>query len=320
MAQQQQGHPIFDDITGGRLEEVQRRVRADAAVLDEREQLWGMTPLMRAGWKCKPAIALWLIEHRGQHDLDSTDFYGATALHFACVKGQLSIVQALARAGANPAALLQCGATPLIWAVGCNRVDIVAFLLQQPAVKVTIDAVTDCFSTALSIASGNGYLSIVQRLLDAGADPTIPAGPVSPLHRAMDHGYHDVAALLRTAMAEPDRARALHKARALLDTAHKIRHIRLGNDKEQQQQQPRQARARTRGETQRRAVAAAPAYLKGRVERGAVLPQVDMGMGGEDERRLRATAAFVLEGLPQELYVELLGCMLPCWADKGPEA
>ena len=36
MAQQQQ-HPIFGDIVGGNLEEVQRRVRADAAVLEERE-------------------------------------------------------------------------------------------------------------------------------------------------------------------------------------------------------------------------------------------------------------------------------------------
>ena len=73
-------------------------------------------------------------------------------------------------------------------------------------------------------------------------------------------------------------------------------------------------------------MAAAPAYLKERVERGAALPQVDITpqqgrrrMGGEDEQRLRATAAFALEGLPQELYVELLGFMLPRWADKGPE-
>ena len=81
MAQQQQQHPIFDDIDGGNLEEVQRRVRADAAVLEEREEEWGMTPLMYAIWERKPAIALWLIEHRGQHDLDTGDTDGETALH-----------------------------------------------------------------------------------------------------------------------------------------------------------------------------------------------------------------------------------------------
>jgi hypothetical protein len=47
-----------------------------------------------------------------------------------------------------------------------------------------------------------------------------------------------------------------------------------------------------------------------------------------DSGRLRATAGFVLgleggegeQGLPDELFVELLGFMLAQWADKGPEA
>ncbi len=63
MALQQQ-HPIFDDIVRGNLEEVQRRVRADAAVLEERGYD-ERTPLMYAS-RGKPAIALWLIEQRGQ--------------------------------------------------------------------------------------------------------------------------------------------------------------------------------------------------------------------------------------------------------------
>ena len=44
---QEEDHPIFDDIARGNLEEVQRRVRADAAGLEERvEDLWELTPLM----------------------------------------------------------------------------------------------------------------------------------------------------------------------------------------------------------------------------------------------------------------------------------
>jgi len=74
---QQQLRPIFDHISGGDLEEVQRRVRADAAVLEERREVYlGMKPLKWAIWERKPAIALWLIEHRGQHDLDSVDHRG----------------------------------------------------------------------------------------------------------------------------------------------------------------------------------------------------------------------------------------------------
>ncbi len=116
MAQWQQDHPIFRDIDGGILEEVQRRVRADAAVLEERRHPLGMTPLIHAIRKDKPVIALWLIEHRGQHDLDTGNNAGGTALHYACQRGLLPVVHALVVAGANPAVLDGNGATPLMWA------------------------------------------------------------------------------------------------------------------------------------------------------------------------------------------------------------
>ena len=99
-------------------------------MLEEREEEWGRTPLIYAIHEEKPAIALWLIEHRGQHDLDTANTDGETALHFACDKGLLSVVEALVRAGANPAALDRDGDTPLIWAAANNYVNIVAFLLQ----------------------------------------------------------------------------------------------------------------------------------------------------------------------------------------------
>jgi len=91
-------------------------------------------------------------------------------------------------------------------------------------------------------------------------------------------------------------------------------------------------------ELQRAVLAAAPEYLRGRVAWAKELPMVELCQQqqeeqqqqepGADKGRLRATAAFVLgvgggdeyKGLPQELYVELLGLMLPRWADKGPKA
>jgi ankyrin repeat protein len=319
MAQQ---HPIFVDIDRGNLAEVQRRVVAGAAVLEERGGIYRTKPLMNAIQQRQPAIVLWLIEHRGHHDLSTRDNTGGTALHWACDRGPLSIVQALVEAGANPATLTQHGSTPLMWTAYHNHTDIVSFLLQLPAVKTFIDNINNYdIITALSIASANGQLSIVQLLLQAGADPTIPAGQDSPLNLAISASHHAIGALLRTTIAEPDRARVLHKARTLVDTAHKIRQIRLGNDNdddENEQQQPRPRR--TRGETQRRAVAAAPAYLRGHVEREQVLPQVELTrQHRQGNEQLRAMAAFALEGLPRELFVELLGFMLPVWADKGPE-
>ncbi len=209
-----------------------------------------------------------------------------------------------------------------------NHADMVTFLLQQPAVKATIDAVNSISYTSLSFASFHGHLSIVQ-ILDAGADPTIPAGQrCSPLNRATDQGRHAVAALLRTAIAEPDHARALHKARALLDAALAVTKVSTDEGKKDL----------TMTEQQRAVVAAAPEYLQGRVALGKELPMVEIRQQQQEEQqqqqeqeavkgRLRATAAFVLgfdgdkyKGLPKDLYVELLGFMLPRWADKGPEA
>lgn len=70
---------------------------------------------------------------------------------------------------------------------------------------------------------------------------------------------------------------------------------------------------------QQKAIGAAPAYLKARVEQEEVLPRVEMatpGQHGQTKERMRATAAFVVgleedgveyEGLPRELLEELLG-------------
>lgn len=79
-------------------------MRADAAVLEEREEyLPNKTPLMYALARDKPAIALWLIQHRGQHHVKTADINGMTALHWASTNGLLGTVKTLVAAGANPA-------------------------------------------------------------------------------------------------------------------------------------------------------------------------------------------------------------------------
>lgn len=74
------------------------------------------------------------------------------------------------------------------------------------------------------------------------------------------------------------------------------------------------------------AIAAAPVYLRGRVERNEVLPPVGLtpqqrppGQQGRKFERVRATVAFVVgfgdeseyKNLPEELFKELLQYMLP---------
>lgn len=80
------------DIEHSDLEAVKRRLLADPAVLEERN-CYQHTPLMYAISCQNSAIALWLIEHRGQHDLGICDRVGCTALHRACDNAPLSVVQ-----------------------------------------------------------------------------------------------------------------------------------------------------------------------------------------------------------------------------------
>ena len=197
-------------------------------VLDKRTYGVRMTPLMYIISMKKPTLALWVIERRGQHDLNTQDNEGLAAMHYACQYGLLAVVQALVAAGADPAILGEgpCipsdddmaqalvgdggdpraqsadGVTPLMYASANGHPDIVTYLLQLPAVKAGIDAMSLDNETALSLASLEGHTSTVQLLLGAGADPTIPAGDKSPLNLATRRGHVATAALLRRALAK----------------------------------------------------------------------------------------------------------------------
>lgn len=176
-------HPIFDDIDRNDLEAVKQHVLADSAVLEERTIGWGScTPLCYAIREQKTAIAHWLIEHRGKHDIGTQARQARCPLHLACYHGPLSVVQALVAAGPNSIALDIGDCTPMIYAVEGGHTDTVAYLLQLPIVRNNIDIVEAFGNSALSRASYYGRQVCVQLLLNAGADPTIPRGDSSRSH------------------------------------------------------------------------------------------------------------------------------------------
>lgn len=198
-----------------------------------------------------------------------------------------------------------------------------AYLLKLPAARATIDAI-DCFDfvfgdygfTAISVAAGKGHSSIVQLLLDAGADPTAPDdfNYSTPIERALNGGHSGIVTLLRRTTAEPGRARALFKARSLIDAALAVDKVRTD--------------ARAKGESpaeQLQKAGVVPAYLKDRVEQQQPMPMIELVATerGHDEQ-LRATVMFVLglarDEMPREVFDEwVLRYLLPVWGDNGAE-
>lgn len=307
---------IFDVIEQEDLEEVQRRVRADPSVLEERRVGGEETPLMWAIREQQPAIALWLIEHRGNHDLDAKDDDGWSAIHYACQYWPLEVVQQLVAAGADVRAVSETRFTALMMAASDGLAQVAAFLLTLPAVREGIDSINAYGETALSRACSFGRAPIVRLLLDAGANPTIPPGEESPLSHATNNNHPAIIPLLNHAIAEPQRPRLLHKARSLVDATHTIRKAQ------------HDSAGRTRGEVRRKVIAAAPEYLRGRVAQGSKpLPHVQVNEEDEqkeEEERRQAMLAYVLglaygekgAGLPGDVFVELLELMVPRW-DTG---
>ena len=138
----------------------------DSAVLEERG-FYHMTPLIFSTFESKPAIALWLIEHRGQDDVDTQSDIRWTAMHWACTYGLLSVVQALVAAGANASIVDSHGWTALIHSSIHCYADIVTFLLQQPATKATIDASNSDRHDKVHIRPGSCVLGReVERIMD----------------------------------------------------------------------------------------------------------------------------------------------------------
>jgi ankyrin repeat protein len=110
------------------------------------------------------------------------------ALVWACKSGRTEVLPRLLRAGARLDADPYRG-TPLIWAAWCNSMETAAWLIDHGATvdhKATFGGPTHGEGvTALHMASQNGHLSMVQLLIERGADASI----TDDLHHGNAQGH-----------------------------------------------------------------------------------------------------------------------------------
>ena len=124
-----------------------------------------------------------------------------TILHVACKKGDLSIVKKVLEAGADPIITDRFGYTPLHYACENSHLECFReFMVQTPDVFCDLMKVANNFGatpfsvradnnqTILHVACTKGDLSIVKKLLEAGADPNSRDGSTfTPLMLAVQH-------------------------------------------------------------------------------------------------------------------------------------
>ena len=202
-----------------------------------------------------------------------------------------------------------------MWASRFGRDDVVDYLLKLPVARATMDEINmrqQPEFSAVSVAASNGHSSTVQLLLDAGADPTIPANAhsfhcraISPLSRAISGRHDGTATLLRRAIAEPERTRALYKARSFIDAALAVDKVRTD--------------ARAKGQSpvvQLQKAGIVPGYLKGRVEQQQPMPQAKMRFRvSKTQISLQKGAR---EGPRTKLQKSLIFDLVGVWRDRRP--
>ncbi|XP_047997766.1 ankyrin-1-like isoform X1 [Leguminivora glycinivorella] len=151
-----------------------------------------VTPLHVASTQGRVEVIQLLIDHGAM--IDVQDFDGDTPLHDAALALKLKSVTALLHAGADPAIKNETGYTPFHLACFKGGFDIIKAMI--PFVD-DINEVTANGDTPLITAFNGNNESIIQFLLDNGADPHIKNNDgFLALDVALNHGCDEIFNLL----------------------------------------------------------------------------------------------------------------------------
>jgi uncharacterized protein len=300
----------------GNLAAVEQLVEEDGRRLNAQDWNRG-TPLMKASVRGHDAVVMRLLALGA--DVGLRDVEGRAASHWACYGNRASTLTLLLDAGALLNARDYFGRTLLLQAVLSQAAPCVAVLVDRGGDALELDVQANNGYTALHWAATHNHNEIVRLLLQLGADPTLRnINGKTPLDIARFLGRQPNVALLEPAMVEPQRPRALLKARALLDAALTVPKAR--KDSADKGEPP--------ALQQHKAIAAAPAYLKRRVAEGRALPAVQVNEEGQSEK-LVACVKYALgleggggvhegegpapQGMLKEVFIELCEMLVPKW-------
>ena len=127
-------------------------------------------------------------------DVNRTDQFGNTALHWAVAQGFDDLVHLLIEAGARVNVVNEEDQSPLMRACRLGRVKAVDLLLEAHAVASATDRNG---STALMKAAHGGQVVIIEKLIERGAQPSLmDAHKMTAIHHAARQGQADAIRVL----------------------------------------------------------------------------------------------------------------------------
>ncbi|BET30758.1 hypothetical protein wCauBTS_13650 [Wolbachia pipientis] len=127
-------------------------------------------------------------------DVNATDKYGCTLLHWATLKGHLDVAKFLASKGANVNAEDILGRKPIHFAVINDHRNIIEFLLDK---GIIVNSADKQGHTPLHWASWSGHLDMVKYLIDKGANINAKCeADRTPLDIARGRGHSNIVKYL----------------------------------------------------------------------------------------------------------------------------
>jgi len=201
---------FFDAIKQGDMDEVERRLRQDPALIHARED--GLSPILVAAYHDEPQIASFL-----------ADKTVAINIFEAAATGKINnVIRLLARDPNLVNRHAEDGFQPLGLASFFGHYDVAEYLVKAGA-SINSKSHNGLKAAPIQSAAAGGHRKIVRMLLEHGADPNIrEQGGYTPLHAAAQNG--DAETIRALLYGGADLTLTSHDGKSALDLAMEAGH------------------------------------------------------------------------------------------------